>query len=316
MTIITTKRHPIKFHLTLFLVVLFCFGFGSVLLLIGVDKIQGVQPTPKEYFMPVAGIALYILTFLFVSSYLKNSPQIIIDNDKIHIGEETYSLKDIKDIILTGKMPFKFIVKHPMEGMAIFFNDGSEKFLFDDMYSNSSELKSVLQKLVLNKHNSGKEFSNYSINNTILQENTVVFKGNQFISFRGISLWGLIVFLAILTIWKWQSASIQLFALAGIILFSWFALNSYLMHYFILTKDLLIVRNHNFTWKEKVYYLDDIEEIVFETQGMQPNCMRIVTKDFKSKLYPSSTLNDSSWINLKNKLEAKGINVRNECINE
>ena len=86
------------------------------------------------------------------------------------------------------------------------------------------------------------------------------------------------------------------------------------MHYFGLTKDYLVVRNHNFIWKVKIFRLTDIKEVVFETQGKQPNCMRIITKDFRNKLYPAGTLRDKTWLEMKRQLESKGINVRNECI--
>jgi hypothetical protein len=60
--------------------------------------------------------------------------------------------------------------------------------------------------------------------------------------------------------------------------------------------------------------LADIKEVVYETQGKQPNCMRIITNDFRNKLYPAGTLRDKTWLDLKDKLEKKGITVRNECI--
>jgi hypothetical protein len=211
-------------------------------------------------------------------------------------------------------MPFKFIITFPMEGTAILFNDGTEKILFDDMYSNSSEIKLFLERVVIKKqdfnHDSIKEISD----DAIRFENEETFKGNQFTSLRGISLWGLIGFFGFLLISKWQSPPLGLLIFFGAFGTFWFVLNSWLMHYFGLTKDYLIVRNHNFFWKVKIYRLTDIKEVVYETQGKQPNCMRIITNDFRNKLYPAGTLRDKTWLDLKDKLEAKGVTVRNECI--
>jgi hypothetical protein len=64
----------------------------------------------------------------------------------------------------------------------------------------------------------------------------------------------------------------------------------------------------------KIYRNKDIKEIVFETRDKMPNCLRIITDDFRNKIYPAATLRDKTWLNLKTKLEAKGIIVRNECI--
>lgn len=113
---------------------------------------------------------------------------------------------------------------------------------------------------------------------------------------------------------KWKRPPVGLLIFFGAFGTFWFVLQSWLMHYFGLTKDFLIVRNHNFIWKAKIYRLSDIKEIVFETQGKQPNCMRIITNNYKNKLYPAGTLRDKTWLNLKDKLEANGVTVRNECI--
>ena len=88
------------------------------------------------------------------------------------------------------------------------------------------------------------------------------------------------------------------------------------MNYFVLTKDYLIVKNHNFLWQTKIYCLKDIKEIVYETQSKQPNSMRVITIDFKNKLYPAGTLRNKTWLEMKNRFEAKGLKVRNECIPE
>ena len=314
MTTITTKRHPIKFYGSLAFGTLFLCGLGTLLLFVSIDILQKENPATKEYFMPVFSLALYLLAFSLLYAYRKNSPKIILDKQTIKIGGDTFNLKDVKDIALTGKMPFKFIITFPMEGTAILFNDGTEKILFDDMYSNSSEIKLFLERVVVKKqdfnHDSIKEISN----DAIRFENEETFKGNQFTSLRGISLWGLIGFFALMLVTKWQNPPLRLLIFLGAIGTFWFVLHSWLMHYFGLTMDYLVVRNHNFIWKVKLYHLKDIKEVVFETQGKQPNCMRVITKYFKNKLYPAGTLRDKTWLDLKDKLEAKGVTVRNECI--
>lgn len=314
MTTITTRRHPLKFYTALTFGFLFLFALGSIITFASIDILTNGQPATKDYLMPVFSITIYFLAFSMVYAYWKNSPKINLDKHSIKIGDETFYLKDIKDIALTGKMPFKFIITFPMEGTAILFNNGTEKILFDDMYSNSSEIKLFLEQVVIKKqdfnHDSIKEISK----DAIRFENEEIFKGNQFTSLRGISLWGLIGFFAFMMFSKWQSPPMGLFIFFGAFGTFWFVLHSWLMHYFGLTKDYLVLRNHNFIWKIKIYRLTDIKEVVFETQGKQPNCMRIITKDFRNKLYPAGTLRDKTWLDLKDKLEAKGVSVRNECI--
>jgi hypothetical protein len=45
-----------------------------------------------------------------------------------------------------------------------------------------------------------------------------------------------------------------------------------------------------------------------------PNCLRIITKDFRNNRFPAATLRDRTWLLLQEQLEMKGIIVRNECI--
>jgi hypothetical protein len=314
MTTVTTKLHPLKYYASLVFGTLFLCGLGTLLLFESVDILQKENPATKDYFTPVFSIALYLLAFLMLYAYWKNSPKISLDTNSIIIGNETFYLKDIKDIALTGKMPFKFIITYPMEGTAILFNNGTEKILFDDMYSNSSDIKLFLEQVVLKKQDFKPSITNKISERSIRFANEEIFKGNQFTSLRGISLWGLIGFSAFKLVTKWQSPPIRLLIFFGVFGTFWFVLHSWLMHYFSLTKDYLVVRNHNFIWKVKIYRLTDIKEVVFETQGKQPNCMRIITKDFRNKLYPAGTLRDKTWLDLKDKLEKKGITVRNECI--
>ena len=83
--------------------------------------------------------------------------------------------------------------------------------------------------------------------------------------------------------------------------------------FFIFFKDNSTIDNL-FFWKKKIFRLDNIEELVFETQPKQANMLRIITKDFKRKLYRGGTLKDSTWLELKDDVERKNIKVRNECI--
>ena len=316
MNIIQTQRHPLKFYATLAFGFLFLFALGSFMIFIGLDNESNEQAENKHIIMPIFGSLVCLLAIWMVYSYWKNSPKITIDKTNLKIGNETFRLNSIKDVILTGKMPFRFIINFPMEGMAILFNDGRDKILFDDMYANSYEVKSFLEQVIINKQ----EFkinTPKKVNSSEFRfENTELFQGNQLTSLRGISLWGLIGFFTILLIGKGTSMK-----LGGVIFFSlfgafWFVLHSWLMHYFELTKNFLIIRNHIFIWKMKVYSFSDIKEVVFETQGKQPNCMRVITNDFRNKLYPAGTLRDKTWLEMKKRLETKGVKVRNECIYE
>ena len=313
MTTITTRRHPIKFYTILLFVSLLLCALGTIIMLYSIDILQKGQPTIKQFLMPVYSLAIYVFVFSIVYTYWRKSPKITVDKHIIRIDDQTFYLRDIKDIKLLGKMPFHFIMSIPMESTTILFNDGTEKILFDDMYSNSSDLKLFLEQVFFKKQDFKPALKNQISINEIQFENEETFKGNQFTSLRGISLWGLIGFFTLLLFseGKTQPVGLIFFGAFGIF---WFITHSWLMHYFGLTKKFLIIKNHNFFWKLKIYRLSDIKEIVFETQGKLPNCLRVITNDYRNNLYPAGTLRDKMWLNFKVKLETKGLIVRNECI--
>lgn len=86
------------------------------------------------------------------------------------------------------------------------------------------------------------------------------------------------------------------------------------MHYFGVSEHYLIIRNHTLPWINRCFYLPNVKEVVFEQEGKRPYILRVITQDFKSKLYPAGTLRNTHWLNLKCELEKNNIPVRNECV--
>ena len=152
--------------------------------------------------------------------------------------------------------------------------------------------------------------------NVIRFEREETFKGNQFLNFRYVTALGLIGYL-IYGIFSWSERQILTVWLAiswsALIVFV-FSATSWTLHYFGLTKDYLIIRNHNFLWKVKIYRLSDIREVVFEQHWQYANSMVVITKDFRNKSYPAAPLRNKTWLELKRRLEDKGIKVRNELL--
>ena len=298
MTTISTKL-SIKFYfaVTLF----FIIGVMPILPIF----IFGIPD--GKHFIIFFGIVIAIWGFSMFYAYLKNSPKVTIDKDTIKIGHMTFYVKNIKDILLTGKRTLGII---PMESITLLFDNGTKKVLFDDMYSNSSEIKLFLEQIVLNKQEYKPKLINNISRNAIRFEREETFKGNQFINIHGIMLWGLIGFLIYMVFSMTDKPVLSIFpAVLGI---GWFFGFSYLMHYFGLAKDYLIIRNHNFLWMAKIYRLSDIKEVVFEQQGNLPNCLRVITIDFRNKLYPAAPLRKKKWLGMKRELEQRGVKVRDE----
>ncbi len=181
--------------------------------------------------------------------------------------------------------------------------------MFDSMYQNSAKIKSFIQQVVVNKET----YRPIEITKAdTYAEEFECYKGSPIFSFRGIMLWVFILFIVSLILKADTSASrLPLIVLC----ICWFFFNSVFMYYIGVSEHVLSIKNHHFFWFEKNIYLKDINEVVFETYGKLPNCIRIITNDMSSKsVYKAGTLSDNKWLDLKSDLESRGVMVRNECI--
>lgn len=314
MTTITTARHKTKFYLTVILGTLFFLGLATILLFIYFDQRELGNSKPKTALMPFFSIAVYFMAFYTVYRYYRNAPNIRVDNQLISFNNETFSLADVQHIELTGKRNFPYLFSFPMEAATLRFKDGQTKYIFDDMYENAWQLKSYLKHVLVDKKSFTEQDTKQIEKSELESEWYDTYKDNQFTSLRGISLWGLVSFFAFMQLTKGKAPSSGGWIFLVVFGIFWFVFHSWLMHYFEVSQSYFVVKNHNLIWKKKAYRLSDIKEIVFETQGKMPNCLRVITKDFRNKLYPAGTLRDRTWLELKDKLESHNIRVRNECI--
>lgn len=302
---IVSKRHPLKFYLSLIFISAFLIGIGLIFIFSSIR-----DNNVKGYFI----FYFFLATAIYFNyKYITNSYKIILNKKGIHYKNEFYSWDDISEIKLTGKRGL--IINAQTECATLTFKNLKTIIIFDDIYSNSSDMKYFIQKIVINKNDRLEPYK--EIKNSIEYENQlfITYKGNAVLSFRGILMWSLISFLIIMPFYLKRKIEfdVSILFLIGFSLI-WFILNSYMMFYFEISKDYFIVKNHYFFWIKKVYNISSIYEIVYETQSKQPNKLKIITKDFKSKVFPAGSLTYKTWLEMKSELESKNISVRNECI--
>ncbi|KYP15580.1 hypothetical protein [Flavihumibacter sp. CACIAM 22H1] len=311
---IFSKRHIFKFYISVAIGFIFLLLMGLTLLFAYLSTPASLEKMPKQLLLLLAAIATCMLAFYTVYKYVKNVPTIILDADIIYIGNNVYAYSEIKRIRLTGKQAFRLLIDFPMEATAITLEDNRTIFLFDDMYSNSWEIKSFLKQVIQEKKEYIAPSPSFLPKDTGKNELYENFKGNPVTSLRGLSIvtFCLLIGFALLTNSKPLSVVTILF-FSGFTS-GWIFLNAWMMHFFQVSAQYFVVRNHLYFWKRTVYDLNQVKEIVFETQGKLPNCVRIITKDFRSKLYPACTLRKRHWLALKEKIRAHKIKLRNECI--
>ncbi len=309
---IQTKKSLGKFYITTILGFLFFIGIGCLLITIHFQELEKKGNSFKPYILLFFGIGVILLGIYSVFRYYKNSPTITVFDDKIQINKKIYSFNDIDEVYLTGKMPFKYIVNFPMEGIYIKLKSNEKIFLFDDMYSNLWKIKDYINTVFIKNEPYKLLQTPEKIYNK--HELFYYYSGFQIFCFRGILFWFLLIPLLFSIVFKIENLNSKgsIFLISFIIF--WYYFNSCLMHHFGLSKKFLIIKNTNLPWKRKLYTFDEIKEIVFECEGKMPICLRVITKNFQTKLYPGATLSETTWIQLKKDLRSKKIIVRDECI--
>lgn len=303
------------------------FGTYSVFSILKViaDVKAGIPVTKFLLFVPTI-----FLPFAFYSIYylLSRFPRLTIDKTGITLSTvfktKSYQWNEVKDIELTGKRFHRFLfVSMPVEATTIRLNDNPDIYLWVDNYRNKSELRVILDRansiLQANGQFSRLDFNidrpNFS--KQLPSDNDgKEFNGNHFLSFNGFIFYSWLGFFAYFFI---AGDRKPLTNVVGLIVLSFFilsisALFSYQMHYFIVGQNYLIIKNTIWFWKRDIYLLTDIKEVVIETPHRLSTSLRIITTDYRDKLYPAGSLSDKTWKKMMEQLRNDKIKVRNEAI--
>lgn len=300
-------------------------GIGGMLLLRFFEKLK--TENIITWFNLV--FPFFILVFIIYSfRYLIiNFPKITIDKSGIsfstYLKTEFYNWEEIKSIKITGKENLNFLfASMPMEATTLTLKSGKIKNIWADNYSNISEIRILLDRVEKLISEDKKEMNLLSFRidknqkslNQIELKNQIEFNGNHFLSANGLILYGFIAFILFM-IFQNPSKIIgnykALLFLSSIGLFMCGIFSSK-MHYFIVTDKYIIVKNSIWFWFNKVYEIDNIKELVIETPHKQSTSLRIITKDYKSKMYQAGSLRDNTWTKLKEYLLKKDVQIRNE----
>ena len=182
---ITTRRHPLKFYISLILSSAFFFGMPIMLFWLSSTP-QGQQEPIATMAMLLFAIVLFLLGIYTWYKYYKNVPIIRIQKDHIQFGSDIYLQEDVEQVDLWGKKDFPFLIKHPMEAASIRFRDGTVRYMFGDLYSNSWEVKSYLEAVFIKKENYHPPLKHAAKNHIESLGDLEHFKQPQLMSIRGI----------------------------------------------------------------------------------------------------------------------------------
>lgn len=296
----TVYRNPWHFYLAiLFFEVCLCV-LGAIPLIVLRDITERAFDAKDLLILVFTPVCFAIAVYLPIL-YFKIVPVIRYDAEKISFNNRSYSWQDIERVELTSRTAFRFLgVTQYLHGSVFCFKDGKEQKTIDMYYLNIDKLKRyVVEKLYYVRTDT----SIVKVTRAdVKYEFFDTYDGYLFFSMRGIS------FCLFLTFFL-DAIRIRDLALL-ITMFGITLLHSWLLYYFKVSDYYLVVKNHVFIWPPKRYRLSDIREVSFDTYGKMPNFLRVVTRDFKYRMFPAGTLRERDWREMKAKLESNGVIVK------
>ena len=309
---IETKKNIIKFYISITLGFIIFIALGSLMINFYFVEVEKNGNNIKPLFFILFGFVVILFPFYTLFRYYKNSPSVKVFDNKIQINREIIHFNEIKIIHLTGKLPFKYIVNFPMEGIYIKLKSNREFFIFDNMYENLWEIKHYLNQYengTLDKVNSvnTKNISKSSL----LYETFKHYKGLPILfTFNGLFMFFFFALGLLILVKNYDSLTI---ILISCFFFYMSLLGFKSFHTFSISKKYFQVSNF-YNYRVNCFYdFTEIKEIVFEQEARSPIKLIVITKNFQSKPFSAASLRKKEWKSLKLEFEKRNISVRVDC---
>ena len=321
---ITSKKNKILIAiLYIFPTIIFCV-YGIPKIIETYNEYQDEQNSDLTNI--ILPILFFVLAIYLITKFLDKFPVLTITRNGIEFRfffkTEKYNWNEIENIEITGKKQFVEFFVTPTEATTFHFKNKAEKIFWVENYTNSSEIRQVLERVNKILSDTSKSLNSLSFetvpsiksSDVIEIENQKIFNDNHLLSANGILFYGFLIF-TLFIIFQNPSEIIEKYD--ELLFISFFNLMfcfafSYSMNYFIFSEKNLIIRNSIWFWRKKVYDIENIKEIVIDMPFRSPICFRVITKDFNSNRYLASNLQDSTWRNLKNYIVERKITLRDE----
>ncbi len=193
----------------------------------------------------LGSLFLLVIAISITFGFIKSTPTIILNNEGISFKNNFYNWCELTNSKLTGKGDMFFTSG---ECTTLFFNDKTRIQFFDDFYSNTAEMKCFIEEIIIEKKEKIENIESSKELVDIDQELFIPYKGNPVFSFRGIMMWGLILFICLLPLSSNKTIDTGTGGIVFFTIFSifWFIMNSLAMDYFELSKNLFVIKNHYF----------------------------------------------------------------------
>lgn len=248
--------------------------------------------------------------------YFRSVPIITIDRERIYFPGQTYNWSDLSSIELRGRTHFEFLLTSTAAGAAeLSFKDGTTHFIYDDFYVKPWEWKTFVQKMVLEKQSYWQEEEAVHDSYTFTTaDHFQTYSNHYFTSIIGIMLTLTTVMFTATIVTSDHPAPVWFIYAISLIGLCAYAYCGTLVHYFQVGSEYLVIRNHIFFWKRRYFRLADIAEVSIESLPNLPYILKFSTMNFKTHRYLAGTLKDETWLALKDRLEERGVKVKDYVI--
>jgi len=271
----------------------------------------------------VFSIVLWIILAIIVYQILKIPRITITENEIIFksvLSTRSISWKDVETIILTGKRPLFW--RNNEEATSLLLKTGEKVFISVRYYKNAPQIRRLLNNI--NAAISMQKpvtidpliFLPLSKTKHIIPQEEVFFKyaGTPYLNVNAIIFYGASLGLVVGT-WSTILRYPERLPLLVIPIMVFYLAPGVLLNYFLVSDKYIVVKNAFWFWRKHIYAMDEIVEVVFEYYDrgrFGSNALRIITADFRSKIYSCAGLWAKDWKKLKAHLESRNVRVRNE----
>ncbi|MBC5992657.1 hypothetical protein [Pontibacter cellulosilyticus] len=264
--------------------------------------------------MPAVIIALTYYSFRF---YITKSPKVEIDEREIRIGDNSISFSEIDKIRVRSKHNTYFLIMpyHYSEASSIILKNGKEYVLYVEHYLNGNLIRVNLNNL--NKYLGGQTSYFKVSTSAVSQKQPQQFYKEDFHEYRQppykfanyYIFFPFIMFL-IYFVFSFDAPVILRSIFLGIALL-FYSILVRQSHYFLVSEDVLIVKNYLFPWWKRSFPTNSIYQATTEHQPKQELALKIITTDFRIYRYQSGLMNDSMFRDL-----ISGLKVRRRVLHQ
>ena len=304
---------------------MFLMTFGLAGLLLFTGSVALLKSDNRGFLLIGFGLVFLTIGILAVRHYMQLFNQIRLNEGGIEIKgllkHKTYKWSEVQSVNLTGKEYETFMfMSMPMEAISIQLKGAVREIILVKFYSNMDRIRTALHfvnlRLTQREEITSDCFIQVQRQEPLIEDTTSLekYSGNHLLTMNGLVAHGSWVFVGWLFLFSdgpmnlIPKAVFSFFILAFCI-----GLFGYQLHYFKLSEQFLIVKNHVWLWKNDAYHIKDLREVVFEEPHKMSTSLRIITNNYETKLYPAGSIKNKSWSRLCKKFGKMGIQVRNEA---